>query len=67
MHKLESRPIQGKPWEYIFFIDMQGHETDEVVGKALDEAAEYAHSHKILGSFPRAAQTGARQLGRRSA
>jgi hypothetical protein len=43
------------------------NETDETVGKALDEAAEYAHSHKILGSFPRAAQAVARQLGRRSA
>jgi chorismate mutase/prephenate dehydratase len=64
---VQSRPMKGKPWEYIFFIDMQGHETDEVVGKALDEAAEYAHSHKILGSFPRAAQVAAKQLGRRSA
>jgi chorismate mutase/prephenate dehydratase len=64
---VQSRPMKGKPWEYIFFIDMQGHETDETVGKALDEAAEYAHSHKILGSFPRAAQAGTRQLGRRSA
>jgi chorismate mutase/prephenate dehydratase len=52
---VQSRPMKGKPWEYIFFIDMEGHETNETVGKALDEAANYAHSHKILGSFPRAA------------
>jgi chorismate mutase/prephenate dehydratase len=64
---VQSRPMKGKPWEYIFFIDMQGHETDETVGKALDAAAKYAHSYKILGSFPRAAQVGSHQLGRRSA
>ena len=44
----------GKPWEYLFFLDLQGHQQDEAVGKALDEAAAQAHSHKTLGSFPRA-------------
>jgi len=62
---VQSRPMKGKPWEYIFFIDMSGHESEDSVGKALDEAADYAHSYKILGSFPRAS-TGRRQLGRRA-
>ena len=62
---VQSRPMKGKPWEYIFFIDMEGHESADEVGKALDEAADYAHSYKILGSFPRGAALGARQLGRR--
>jgi chorismate mutase/prephenate dehydratase len=62
---VQSRPMKGKPWEYVFFIDMEGHESDENVGRALDEAASYAHSHKILGTFPRAARPRGRQLGRR--
>jgi len=58
--------MKGKPWEYVFFVDMEGHESDENVGKALDEAAEYAHSHKILGSYPRARAESRPQIGRRS-
>jgi len=63
---VQSRPMKGKPWEYVFFVDMEGHESDENVGKALDEAAEYAHSHKILGSYPRARAESRPQIGRRS-
>ena len=54
---VQSRPMKGKPWEYVFFIDMEGHETDEAVSRALDQAAAYAHSHKVLGSFPRAPES----------
>jgi chorismate mutase/prephenate dehydratase len=61
---LQSRPMLGKPWEYLFFLDLEGHQQDEAVGKALDEAAARAHSHKILGSFPRAQSK--RRLGERS-
>ncbi len=61
---VQSRPMKGKPWEYIFFIDLEGHQDDEEVGKALDEAAAYAHSYKILGSFPRAGKA-RKPLGRR--
>jgi chorismate mutase/prephenate dehydratase len=57
--------MKGKPWEYVFFIDMEGHEDDEAVGRALDEASSYAHSYKILGSFPRATDPAGQQLGRR--
>ena len=62
---VQSRPMKGKPWEYVFFIDMEGHESDDAVGKALDEAAAYAHSHKILGSYPRAMRPGEQSLGQR--
>jgi chorismate mutase/prephenate dehydratase len=62
---VQSRPMKGKPWEYVFFIDMEGHEADEAVGRALDEAARTAHSHKILGSYPRAAKGAPRPLGQR--
>ena len=52
--KIESRPLRGKPWEYLFYLDVEGHASEERVGRALAEAARRAHSHKILGSFPRA-------------
>lgn len=51
---VQSRPIKGKPWEYNFIVDMEGHQGDPAVRRALDEAAEGAASYKVLGSFPRA-------------
>jgi hypothetical protein len=46
--------MKGKPWEYIFIVDMEGHQHDPNVARALAEAARVSASHKILGSFPRA-------------
>ena len=57
LNSIQSRPMKGKPWEYLFFVDVQGHAEDESVGKALREASGIAHSHKILGSYPRAARS----------
>ena len=51
---VQSRPIKGKPWEYNFIVDMEGHQDDPPVRRALTQAAEVAASHKVLGSFPRA-------------
>jgi len=51
---IQSRPVKSKPWEYLFFVDMEGHLENEHVQAALSEAAALAHSHKILGSYPRA-------------
>jgi chorismate mutase/prephenate dehydratase len=62
LNSIQSRPMKGKPWEYLFFVDVQGHAEDEPVGKALREAAGVAHSHKILGSYPRGA--GSRVAGK---
>lgn len=53
---IQSRPMPGRPWEYVFFFDLEGHRTDAKVAKALREAARRARSCKVLGSFP-AAQT----------
>jgi len=50
---IQSRPIKGKPWEYLFFLDVEGHVSEERVAKALTEASEVSQSHKVLGSFPR--------------
>jgi chorismate mutase/prephenate dehydratase len=51
---LQLRPIGGKPWEYYFFIDIEGHRDDPEVVEALAAAAKVAQSHRVLGSFPRA-------------
>ena len=51
---IQLRPIRGKPWEYYFFIDCEGHRSDEPVQRALAAAAEIALSTRVLGSFPRA-------------
>jgi chorismate mutase/prephenate dehydratase len=51
---IQSRPRKGTPWEYVFFIDLEGHRTDPAVTAALAEAAGVAHSARVLGSFPRA-------------
>ena len=56
LSSIQSRPMKGKPWEYLFFVDMEGHISEERVTQALDVAAEVAYSSKILGSFPRASK-----------
>lgn len=51
---IQSRPMPGKPFEYLFFLDLEGHGDDARVVAALGEAAATAQSHRVLGSFPRA-------------
>jgi len=65
---IHCRPMKGKPWEYLFFVDLEGHRDEPAVAAALAEAGERAHSYRVLGSFPRApgAGRGAARPGRRS-
>ena len=51
---IQLRPIKGKPWEYFFFIDCEGHRSESNVYRALEVASGIAHSTRVLGSFPRA-------------
>lgn len=51
--KIESRPLVGKPWEYVFFVDVLGHREDTGMINALSRLVESSSSVKILGSYPR--------------
>ena len=52
MTKIESRPSRRKAWEYIFFVDIEGHAEEDRVKKALDEIKGRCLFMKILGSYP---------------
>lgn len=54
MNKIESRPAPERKWEYIFFIDIDGHQHDEDVKKALVTLRDQAALFKVLGSYPKA-------------
>ena len=56
MSRLESRPARSGLWEYLFFVDIEGHRSDDNVAKALAEVREKATFVKILGSYPRAGE-----------
>ena len=52
MTRLESRPSRTGLWEYVFFVDIEGHQQDATVERALGEIRERAGFLKILGSYP---------------
>jgi len=54
LSKIESRPMKKKAWEYIFFLDMEGHIAEEGVFAAIEELRGYCQFLKVLGSYPRA-------------
>ncbi|MEX0384553.1 UNVERIFIED_CONTAM: prephenate dehydratase [Spiribacter pallidus] len=53
MTRLESRPSPEGMWEYVFFIDLEGHADDPALKRALGEMQRLASLLKILGSYPR--------------
>lgn len=52
MTKLESRPARAGLWEYVFFLDVEGHLADKKVAAALEELKQVAAFVKVLGSYP---------------
>jgi prephenate dehydratase len=54
LEKIESRPRIGNPWEYIFFVDLEGHIKDKSISNALEGLTKHTLYMKILGSYPRA-------------
>ena len=54
MTRIESRPSRRGMWDYVFFIDFEGHRDDENVAKTLGELEQAASFLKVLGSYPRA-------------
>ena len=52
MSRFESRPARMGAWEYYFYVDVEGHEQDEKVAKALTELKQNAAFFKLLGSYP---------------
>ena len=54
MVNIESRPSRQALWDYIFFIDIEGHSEDQVVAQALDTVKGNVKMFKLLGSYPKA-------------
>jgi chorismate mutase/prephenate dehydratase len=54
LSRIESRPAQGKLWEYVFFTDLEGHRDEPPVERALRRLGESGAMVKVLGSYPRA-------------
>ena len=52
--KIESRPTKKKVWQYIFFIDFEGHISDKKVIDALEKIKEHCVFLKVLGSYQKA-------------
>jgi len=52
--KIESRPTRKKPWEYIFYLDFEGHRNEPKCSDALRELQDKTLFVKVLGSFPKA-------------
>jgi len=52
MTRIESRPSRRGMWDYVFFIELEGHAEDPEVAQALAELQQRASLFKLLGSYP---------------
>jgi prephenate dehydratase len=56
--KVESRPLRGRPWEYLFYVDLLGAPDETRVRNAMSHLGEMTELLTVLGSYPAAAETG---------
>jgi chorismate mutase / prephenate dehydratase len=54
MTRIESRPSKRRKWDYVFFIDIEGHVEEPAVARALAALRKRASLYRVLGSYPRA-------------
>jgi chorismate mutase/prephenate dehydratase len=54
MTRIESRPSRRGNWDYVFFVDINGHREEPAVATALDALRQQAGMYKVLGSYPKA-------------
>jgi chorismate mutase/prephenate dehydratase len=54
--RIESRPYPGKSWEYVFFLDLEGHLESENIQRSLPELSHCVDQYRVLGSYPNAKQ-----------
>lgn len=62
LFKIESRPIVGKPWEYLFYLDFDGSVNETKCSDALDQLRTSAAHVKVLGSYAKGRTVGGRNL-----
>ncbi|MGD8875925.1 MAG: prephenate dehydratase, partial [Gammaproteobacteria bacterium] len=51
--RIESRPSRQAMWEYVFYIDVDGHREDAAVAAALGALEQEAFAVRVLGSYPK--------------
>ena len=51
--KIESRPSKRKAWDYLFFVDLEGHRDEPKVKETLERVGEYCEEMRVLGSYPK--------------
>ncbi len=54
MTRIESRPSRRRKWDYVFFIDLEGHAAEEPLASALEKLKGQSSLCRVLGSYPRA-------------
>lgn len=54
MTRIESRPSRRRKWDYVFFVDIDGHAEDDKVSAALEEMRKHADLFRVLGAYPKA-------------
>jgi len=52
MTRIESRPSRKRKWDYVFFIDVEGHAEEAPLKHALDDLKQQSSLFKVLGSYP---------------